>query len=87
MRAAETGASSIASGKGFKAVKAQLPARSWVVMYGDVGKIIQALQDQFASDKDRKTALAVVKKVGPFGGASVSSGKESEAVFFVPLMQ
>jgi len=37
--------------------------------------------------KDGKAALAVCKKVGPFGIGGTTSGKESEAVFFAPFLR
>lgn len=78
---------SLADSPRFQAAGAQLPAQSGVIMYGDVGTAVEALQEMFESAADRRIALGVVKKVGPFAMVASVKGRESEAILVAPFLK
>lgn len=79
--------SGLSSSKGFQAVKAGLPDRSWGIVYVDAGRFVRAFQSEITPGDSRKAALAVTKRVGPVGMTSSTKGKESEGVVFIPFLR
>jgi hypothetical protein len=71
----------------FQAAVSPLWTESAGFVYGDAGKVVEALQKDITPAKDRKAALAVVKKVGPFAFVGREQDKQGETVFFAPFLR